>query len=86
MLKQVVPEATVQAARRKAEAFIAEDVARRKRASEVWAFGNLPEGQRTNWADCREPELRVRLLHHICPKQSTAKQQRKEYEKHLFSA
>jgi len=59
VLKQVVPEATVQAARRKAEAFIAEDVARRKRASEVWAFGNLPEGQRTNWADCREPELRA---------------------------
>jgi hypothetical protein len=48
----------VQAARKKAEEFIAEDVATRERASEVWAFGDLPEGSRSNWADCRVPELR----------------------------
>ena len=59
VLKGVVPQETVKCAREKAEAMIREDIDERRKKDRVWAFGGLPEGSRSTWANCMAPELRA---------------------------
>ena len=56
VVKSVIPIDNVKHARRAAESMIAQDIKNTK--TNMGVFGSLPEGQRPNWADCREPALR----------------------------